>query len=110
VVIDMIADHDLLYYPEAASLQSFPELTRRIWRTAERLGHGEHFRDGPARGIWDDHRPFLEAGVPSALIIDLEYPPWHTVEDTIDKCSPESMELTARVVLEALFGGAAQAP
>lgn len=109
VVIDMIADQDLAYYPEAASVQAFPDLTRRIWRTAERLGHGDVFRDGPARGIWDDHRPFLTAGVPSALIIDLEYPPWHTVNDTIDKCSPESMELTARVVLEALFADGAPA-
>ena len=30
--------------------------------------------------IEDDHLPFLEAGVPSVDIIDLEYAPWHTAE------------------------------
>ena len=39
-------------------------------------------------------------------LIDFDYGPnnswWHTVEDTLDKCSPESLEVTGRIVLAAL--------
>jgi len=103
VVIDMVGDAELEFLPEAASVKAAPELTRRIWRAADRLGHGDTFPNGRPRGIWDDHRPFLLLGIPSALVIDLDYESWHTVRDTIDKCSPESLEITGQVVLEALF-------
>ena len=34
--------------------------------------------------VEDDHMPFLKAGVPSLDIIDLDYPQWHTAEDTLE--------------------------
>jgi hypothetical protein len=39
----------------------------------------------------DDHTPFLEAGMPAIDIIDFDYPYWHTVQDTPDKVSVESL-------------------
>ena len=50
----------------------------------------------------DDHVPFLNAGVPAVDVIDLEYPPWHTADDTLDKVSARSMEVVGRVVTAAL--------
>jgi Zn-dependent M28 family amino/carboxypeptidase len=40
----------------------------------------------------DDHIPFVERGVPSVLLIDFDYPYWHTLEDTPDKVSPHSLQ------------------
>jgi Zn-dependent M28 family amino/carboxypeptidase len=40
----------------------------------------------------DDHTPFLEAGIPAVDIIDFDYPYWHTVQDTTDKVSSESLQ------------------
>jgi glutaminyl-peptide cyclotransferase len=40
----------------------------------------------------DDHTPFLEAGIPAIDIIDFDYPYWHTVQDTPDKVSAESLK------------------
>jgi hypothetical protein len=39
----------------------------------------------------DDHTPFIEAGIPAIDIIDFDYPYWHTVQDTPDKVSAESL-------------------
>ncbi|HPG83276.1 MAG TPA: hypothetical protein PKY55_08375 [bacterium] len=36
-------------------------------------------------------------------IIDFDYPPWHTLADTPDKCSPASLEKVGRVVLQVLY-------
>ena len=52
--------------------------------------------------VEDDHAPFLRAGVPSALLIDFDFPPWHTAEDTLDKVSAQSLEIVGDVLLEAL--------
>jgi len=52
--------------------------------------------------VEDDHAPFLRVGVPAALLIDFDYPPWHTAEDTLDKVSARSLEIVGSVLLDAL--------
>ena len=47
--------------------------------------------------------PFLEAGVPAVDIIDLDYPPWHTAEDTLDKVSRREIDLGAGVIAAMLY-------
>jgi len=61
---------------------------------------------GTRAAIEDDHLPFLQIGIPSALLIDLTFGPgwssnsyWHTEQDTPDKLAPESFEAIGRIVL-----------
>jgi peptidase M28-like protein len=46
--------------------------------------------------------PFLKAGVEAVDLIDLDYPAWHTREDTLDKVSAGSLEAVGQVLLAAL--------
>ena len=46
--------------------------------------------------------PFIRLGVPATLLIDFDYPPWHTADDTLDKISAESLGVVGQVLLEAL--------
>jgi Zn-dependent M28 family amino/carboxypeptidase len=59
-----------------------------------------------ANAIEDDHVPFLQAGVPSVDIIDLdryiEQNAWHTVKDNLDAVSARSLQIVGDVVLAAL--------
>ena len=98
VLVDMIGDRDLGILRDTYST---PWLREIVWATAARLGHGRHFL-GVEMGVEDDHAPFLRAGVPAVLLIDFDYPPWHTAEDTVDKVSPRSLAIVGDVVLEAL--------
>ncbi|OGL18689.1 MAG: hypothetical protein A3F92_12020 [Candidatus Rokubacteria bacterium RIFCSPLOWO2_12_FULL_71_22] len=98
LVADMIGDRDLGIRREAFST---PWLTDLVWATARRLGYGAHFSD-ETLPVEDDHAPFLRHGVPAALVIDFDYPPWHTAEDTLDRVSARSLETVGRVLLEAL--------
>ena len=50
----------------------------------------------------DDHIPFVQLGIPAVDIIDFDYPYWHTVEDTADKVSPDSLERVGRTLEEWL--------
>jgi glutaminyl-peptide cyclotransferase len=98
VLLDMIGDVNLNLRREA---HSAAWLTDIIWDAGARLGHGRHFlRD--TLPVEDDHVPFLRLGVPAALLIDFDYPPWHTAEDTLDKVSAQSLTVIGDVLLEAL--------
>lgn len=98
IVADMIGDRDLNLRREALSTRW---LTDIVWERAERLGYGYHF--GPETlAVEDDHLPFLQAGVPATLLIDFDYPPWHTPDDTLDKVSARSLQVVGEVILDAL--------
>jgi Zn-dependent M28 family amino/carboxypeptidase len=98
ILVDMIGDRDLALKRETTSTAW---LTDIIWSTAKGLGYGSTFV-AESFAVEDDHVPFLDAGVPAIDIIDLDYPPWHTAEDTLDKVSARSMEAVGRVLTAAL--------
>ena len=98
VLVDMVGDRTLNIRRESAST---PWLTNIIWATAKRLGHGDVFLDEAAL-IEDDHVAFLNAGVPAADIIDLDYPAWHTADDTLDNVSARSLQTVGDVLLASL--------
>jgi glutaminyl-peptide cyclotransferase len=95
LVVDMIGDADLTIYMER---NSDPELTQQIWGIAAELGYGEQFIPEYRYAMLDDHTPFLERGIPAVLIIDFDYPYWHTLEDTPDKVSPDSLQAVGDTV------------
>jgi hypothetical protein len=94
VIVDMIGDADLQIYYE---LNSDPILRETIWGTAASLGYAS-FIASPGHSMIDDHVPFLERGIPTVLIIDFDYPYYHTTEDTLDKVSAASLEQVGRTL------------
>jgi glutaminyl-peptide cyclotransferase len=88
VVVDMIGDADQQLYYEG---HSDPGLRESLWRIAAELGYGDFFIPELGYTMVDDHLPFARRGIPVVLIIDFDYPYWHTVEDTADKASAGSL-------------------
>lgn len=88
IVVDMIGDRDLNIYMEQYST---PELSREIWQTAHQLGYEEFFISQLKYRMIDDHLPFVQRGFPTSLLIDFDYPYWHTTQDTLDKVSAHSV-------------------
>jgi len=100
IVADMIGDRDLGIRREAGST---PWMTDVIWASAARLGYTAHFLP-ESLAVEDDHAPFARLGVPAALLIDFDFPSWHTAEDTLDKVSAKSLEIVGKVILDSLPG------
>jgi glutaminyl-peptide cyclotransferase len=88
VIVDMIGDIDLNIHFE---INSDKALRAEIWNTADELGYGSVFINTEKYSMLDDHTPFLEKGIPAVNIIDFDYPYWHTISDTPDKVSAESL-------------------
>ncbi|MDP9350848.1 MAG: M28 family peptidase [Chloroflexota bacterium] len=103
VLLDMVGDRDLGIWRERNSENGAPQVNDRIWRAAKAAGHSDVFHDSEKWSITDDHIPLLEAGVPIVDLIDFDYPYWHTLEDTPDKCSPESLGAVGETLLHALY-------
>jgi hypothetical protein len=107
LLLDMVGDRDLQIYQEGNSWQYARSLVERVWGIASILGVFE-FIPEVRYTVTDDHVPLLRVGVPIIDLIDFEYGPpgksyWHTLEDTPDKCSPESLGKVGRVVLGAIY-------
>ena len=89
IIVDMIGDADLNIYKER---NSNPELTDEIWEVAKSLGYENRFIPEYKHSMIDDHTPFVQAAIPAVDIIDFDYPYWHTIQDTADKVSAESLQ------------------
>jgi Zn-dependent M28 family amino/carboxypeptidase len=98
VLLDMVGDRDLDIRPDTNSARW---LNAIVWGSAARLGYSSTFIPQDFT-VEDDHLPFVEAGVPSIDIIDLDYPQWHTAQDDLDHVSARSLQMVGDVVLDAL--------
>ncbi len=102
LLADMIGDADLNIDRDT---NSTPWLENVVYEAATRLGYQSHFF-ARTNEVDDDHLPFVKRGVPSADLIDFDYGYnnvfWHTPQDTVDKLSPKSLEITGSVILEAI--------
>ena len=104
ILLDMVGDKDLTLPIERYSWMANREFTEAIWNRAATLGLGP-FQQRLGRAIMDDHVPLIKVGIPMVDIIDFDYPYWHTIEDTVDKCSPKSLEVVATLVISIIYDG-----
>jgi glutaminyl-peptide cyclotransferase len=106
VLFDLVGDCDLQIPREA---NSDAGLYAEFEAAAEEADGTVAPFGGEAPGVLDDHIPFAEAGIPAVDLIDFTYGPgstpgayWHTLEDTLDKVCPESLDAVGEAALIAL--------
>ena len=93
MLFDMVGDKelDITLPPNSPST-----ITAGIFAAADALKVRDHFTYFD-QDVTDDHSPLNAAGVPVVDLIDFHYPPWHTAEDTMDKLSPQSLQIVGSV-------------
>jgi glutaminyl-peptide cyclotransferase len=102
ILLDMVGERDSRMPIEGFSVAASPALCARIYGIARTL-RVPNFVQSRGASIIDDHIPFIQAGVPSIDLIDFEYPYWHTLADTPDKCSSESLAAVGSVLVRYLW-------
>jgi len=107
IVADMIGDKDLNI---DRVTNSTPWLLDALRTAAKNTGHSANIFKY-SEDEQDDHEPFAQRGVPVLDMIDAHYGPptpdapdgyHHTAEDTIDKISPQSLQISADILLELI--------
>jgi len=107
ILADMIGDKNLSV---TIPRNSDPGLMLAVFKAATEAGTRAAFSLCDY-SILDDHQPFLDKGIPAIDLIDFQYGSaprlndyWHTAADTLDKLSPESLEIVGQVVLRVISG------
>jgi Zn-dependent M28 family amino/carboxypeptidase len=95
ILVDMIGTTDQQIYFDRNSDRA---LSEKVWKIAGQLGYGDHFIPEARWAMIDDHIPFARRQIPAIDIIDFDYPYWHTVADTADKVSPDSLQRVGRTL------------
>jgi glutaminyl-peptide cyclotransferase len=107
LLADMIGDKDLDILREGTSTAWLVDVVRQA---AMHEGDQRYFFKSE-QPIEDDHKPFVQRGVPAIDIIDMDYGPHdaahpdgyhHTPEDTLDKISAKSLTIDGNVFLETI--------
>lgn len=91
ILLDMIGDKDLTVPVEPNSRSYAPTLIAALYDHAAKVGLGDTFPKMLGPTISDDHLAINAGGVPTIDLIDFDYPAWHTLKDTVDQCSAESL-------------------
>ena len=102
MLADMIGDKSLDIQRESRSAGWLVDL---MTQAANKFGYGHHFFQ-TEEAVEDDHLAFVQRGVPSIDVIDLDYGPnnsyHHTAQDTMDKISARSLTIDGDVFLETI--------
>jgi glutaminyl-peptide cyclotransferase len=102
LLADMIGDKDLDIQRETRSTGWLVDLVRQA---AKKFGY-QHYFFQTEEPVEDDHLPFVQRGVPSIDIIDLDYGPnnsyHHTAQDTMDKVTARSLSIDGDVFMETI--------
>lgn len=91
ILLDMIGNKDVRVPKEPNSVKFAPDLVKQLYIHAANVGLRSSFPNELGPTIEDDHIPLNEAGLPTVDLIDFNYGPWHTLGDTPDKCSADSL-------------------
>ena len=95
VLLDYIANQGLRLPREGSSTIA---LWGRVRAAASRVGVGSVFPPTSQVTIYDDHTPFLRAGIPAVDLIDFSYRYADGLQDTIDKLSVASLDAVGETV------------
>jgi hypothetical protein len=109
LLLDLVGDADPRFEVEELSAQAAPVVVRRVWQAAERLGYAQYFPNTVGARVIDDHVILIDAGLPTANLIDFVYGPsnryWHTPEDTPENVSAFTLGMVGEVVAELVYSG-----
>ncbi|MBQ0165115.1 MAG: M28 family peptidase [Bacteroidales bacterium] len=111
ILLDMVGGRDARFCYEGLSMRQAPWLVARTWAAAETAGAGDFFPRRDGAFITDDHGPMNAAGVPTIDIIPFYNqagipsfgPTWHTVADTPENISTETLRAVGQTLHQLLY-------
>ncbi len=111
ILLDMVGAEDAIFYREGYSVQYAEHVVKKVWDTAHKIGYGKYFSYDRSNHITDDHYYVnLHMGLPTIDIIHQDknsqtgfFKYWHTMEDTLDKISKETLKAVGQTVLHVIY-------
>ena len=104
IIFDMVCFTDLKLVPDSSSVAFAGTEVDRFWAIGQQVAPSIFASTTAGPLIGDDQIALAQAGIPSFLVIDIDYEPWfNTTKDTIERCSATSLEAVGRTLLRYLY-------
>ena len=104
IIFDMVCFKDLKLVPDSSSVSFAGPEVDRFWTIGQQVAPSIFASTTAGPLIGDDQIALAQAGIPSFLVIDIDYEPWfNTTKDTIERCSASSLEAVGRTLLRYLY-------
>ena len=114
ILLDMVGAKDAKFPLEGFSMYYAPDIKKKVWDLAGKLGHGDRFVFEQGGYITDDHY-FVNkiARIPTINIIHLDpnssngsfFEYWHTVKDNMETIDRNTLGIVGEVVMNVIFKG-----
>lgn len=112
ILLDMVGGEGAKFHQEGMSLQFAQQLVQKVWSAASTAGYGTHFPSSAGGYVTDDHVPVNEVAAIPCIDIIPYYPDckessfgptWHTVNDTMDHISKETLKAVGQTVIQVIY-------
>jgi Peptidase family M28 len=105
IIFDMVCFTDLKLVPDSSSVSFARPEVDRFWAIGQQVAPSIFVSTTAGPLIGDDQIALAQAaGIPSFLVIDIDYEPWfNTTRDTIERCSAASLDAVGRTLLRYLY-------
>ena len=107
----MVGGQGACFYQEGFSKHYAQSIVDAVWQSAEDAGYGSFFTRQTGGTITDDHKPLIDAGIPTIDIIPF-YPDceqsgfgttWHTVNDDMQHLDKATLKAVGQTVIQYLY-------
>lgn len=111
ILLDMVGAPNAQFTQEAISMQYAPDIMRKVWSNAQKLGYGNFFINEQTYFVGtDDHKYINEiANIPCIDIIQYDRttgsfnPRWHTHNDNMEGIDVYTLEAVGKTVLYTIL-------
>ena len=113
ILLDMVGGKNAVFTQELASTTFAPQVVKKVWNTAAKLGYGNTFIFQKTNLIIDDHlyiNNFAQGRVPTIDIIEYNplteshfYEHWHTHEDKLQNIDKTTLKAVGQTVLDVVY-------
>ena len=111
ILLDMVGAANPYFTKESTSLQYAPDILRKVWATAKKIGYKDYFVDIRTGGILDDHVYINQnLGIPTIDIIHYNdqsssgfFEHWHTTKDDMNSIDKFTLKVVGQTVLTVIF-------
>lgn len=109
ILLDMVGGENSVFLKEAYSENFAPDINKKVWKAAHKLGYGKMFPDEKGGMVTDDHL-FVNrlARIKTIDIVPSDpdggfTPTWHTVNDNMDHIDKNTLKAVGQTVLEVIY-------
>ena len=112
ILLDMVGARGSTFLKEGVSMQYAPQIVKKVWKTARKLGFEAYFVDENGGYVNDDHGPVNEiARIPCIDIINCDLNAelssfgnfWHTENDNMDIIDRATLQAVGQTVLHVIY-------